>query len=205
LKNPRALQKQNHPEAIIHRNRNGSLAAFVTTRHHSPMNVRTIDDENGSAAPLDMLEAWFEAHGWTSERAGDDEIVAQTKGAWSSYELRGIWRAEDGVLQFLAFPDVAVGANQTPALYETLSLINEQLWLGHFELWATPGTIVFRHALLLDTDGDAMLSLDQAETLIEVAVEELDRFYPVFQFVLWGGKSPKEAIAAAMVETRGEA
>jgi hypothetical protein len=41
--------------------------------------------------------------------------------------------------------------------------------------------------------------------LIETAVDEIDRFYPVFQFVLWGGKSPKEAIAAAMVETRGEA
>ena len=43
------------------------------------------------------------------------------------------------------------------------------------------------------------LSLDQAETLVEAAVDELDRFYPVFQFVLWGGKSPKDAIAAAMV------
>jgi len=27
----------------------------------------------------------------------------------------------------------------------------------------------------------------------------------VFQFVLWGGKSPKDAIIAAMVETHGEA
>jgi hypothetical protein len=41
--------------------------------------------------------------------------------------------------------------------------------------------------------------------VIEAAVDEVDRFYPVFQFVLWGGKSPKDAIAAALVETRGEA
>jgi hypothetical protein len=27
----------------------------------------------------------------------------------------------------------------------------------------------------------------------------------VFQFVMWGGKTPKEALAAAMTDTQGEA
>jgi hypothetical protein len=27
----------------------------------------------------------------------------------------------------------------------------------------------------------------------------------VFQFVLWGGKTPKEALAASLTETQGEA
>ena len=169
------------------------------------MRVSEIDDDHGAAAPIDMLEAWFEAHGWTNERVGDEEIVASTQGAWGSYELRGVWRADDNVLQFLAFPDINVAAHQTATVYEAIGLINEQLWLGHFELWAGAGTVLFRHALLLDGGEASVLSLDQAETLIEVAVDELDRFYPVFQFVLWGGKSPRDAIAAAMVETRGEA
>ena len=30
---------------------------------------------------------------------------------------------------------------------------------------------------------------------VEAAVEECDRFYPAFQFVLWGDKSPAEAMA----------
>ena len=168
------------------------------------MTVVQIDDDGGSAAPIDMLEAWFEAHGWSNERVGDEEIVASTQGAWGSYELRGVWRDDDNVLQFLGFPDNTVSPHQSAAVYETIGLVNEQLWLGHFELWATPGTVLFRHAVLLDGD-EPGLSLDQAETLIEAAVDELDRFYPVFQFVLWGGKSPRDAIAAAMVETRGEA
>jgi len=119
--------------------------------------------------------------------------------------LRGVWRDDDRVLQFLAFPDVKVTDGKQAALYETIGLINEQLWIGHFELWAGDGSIVFRHALLLENGDGASLSLDQAETLVEAAVGELDRFYPVFQFVLWGGKSPKDAIVAAMVETHGEA
>ncbi len=158
-----------------------------------------------AAEPIDMLEAWYEAQGWSNERVGDDEIVAATQGAWGQYELRGVWREDDRVLQFLAFPDVKVTEGKHAAMYETLNLINEQLWIGHFELWSGDGTLVFRHALLLENGDGASLSLDQAETLVEAAVGELDRFYPVFQFVLWGGKSPKDAIVAAMVETHGEA
>jgi hypothetical protein len=168
------------------------------------MSIEDIDDEANGEAPIDVLESWFAAHGWTHERIGDEEIVAATQGSWGQYELRGVWRDDDAVLQFLAFPGVQVTEGQQAAIYETLGLINEQLWLGHFELWAGNGTLLFRHAVLLDSE-DAGLNLEQAETLIEVAIDELDRFYPVFQFVLWGGKSPRDAISSAMVETRGEA
>jgi hypothetical protein len=50
-----------------------------------------------------------------------------------------------------------------------------------------------------------VLTLDQAQMLVESAIDECERFYPVFQFVLWGGKSPSEAISASLIETRGEA
>jgi hypothetical protein len=49
------------------------------------------------------------------------------------------------------------------------------------------------------------LTFEQAEAIAEAAMEECERFYPVFQFVLWGGKSPVEAISAALIDTAGEA
>jgi hypothetical protein len=58
---------------------------------------------------------------------------------------------------------------------------------------------------LLESQEGPHLDTEQADALIDSAMGELDRFYPVFQFVLWGGKSPSEAILAAMVETQGEA
>lgn len=166
----------------------------------------TVDDEEGEAdgaAPITMLENYFDARGWANERVGDDEVAATVQGSWTQYELRGVWRAEDGVLQLLALPDIRVPADKRTAVYETIGLINEQLWLGHFELWASSGLALYRSATLCE--GDGALGLDQAETLIETAVDECERFYPVFQFVLWGGKTPPEAIAAALIETRGEA
>lgn len=157
-------------------------------------------------APLDMLESYFVAHGWSCDRH-DEEITATVKGSWTEYELRALFREEDGVLQFLAFPDVKVSEERRAAIWETLALVNEQLWLGHFELWSESGILLYRNAATIDAgeDEDPTLSLAAAELLVETAIDECERFYPVFQFVLWGGKTPREAIAAAMIETQGEA
>ncbi|WP_136161224.1 YbjN domain-containing protein [Sphingomonas flavalba] len=163
------------------------------------------DTPGDEAAPIDMLEDYFDARGWSCERGGDDEIVAHVQGSWGKYELRGVWREEDHVLQFLAMPDIRVPDDKRATLYEAIGLVNEQLWLGHFELWVNSGILLFRHAALLAGNDGATLGLDQAETLVEAAIDECERFYPVFQFVLWGGKSPREAIDAALIETQGEA
>ena len=160
-----------------------------------------IQEERDDGAPIEVLEQYFEARGWSCDRTGEGEIVAAATGSWAQYELRAVWRPEDQVLQFLAFPDIKVAPEKRSAIHEALSLINEQLWLGHFEVWSTSGLVVFRHSTILDArDGDG-LSLEQAEAIAEAAVEECERFYPVFQFVL----SPGEAIAAALIDTHGEA
>lgn len=162
------------------------------------------DQPPDDSAPIDMLEAYYAAHDWDHERH-DDEIVATVKGSWAEYELRALWREDDSVLQFLAFPDIKVPDERRAAMYETLGLVNEQLWVGHFELWATSGILLYRHAVVVDSGDEGTMSLTAAELLVESAIDECERFYPVFQFVLWGGKTPKEAIAAALIETQGEA
>lgn len=166
------------------------------------------DLEREDAAPIDMIEDYCAAHNWEHERA-DDEITFWVKGSWTKYELRAIWREEDQVVQFLALPDIRVPDARRAAVYEAIGLINEQLWLGHFEFWSNSGVALYRNAMMVPGGGDQgdepVLSLAQAETLIETGIDECERFYPVFQFVLWGGKNPKEALAAALVETHGEA
>jgi len=155
------------------------------------------------APPVDMLAAFFEARGWSVDHVGEDELSVEIKGNWTSYQMRAIWRNEDHVLQILLLPEIRVPEEKTGVIYETLGLINEQLWLGHFDLWSNNNVLLFRHATLLG--GSGMLGLDQAQTIVDLAIEEWERFYPVFQFVLWSDKSPKDAIEHAMVDTVGEA
>ena len=49
------------------------------------------------------------------------------------------------------------------------------------------------------------LSSAQMQDTIDIALTESERFYPAFQHVIWGGKSPEEAITLALVDTHGEA
>ncbi len=163
-----------------------------------------VEQETEDAAPIDMLESYYAAHGWDHDRH-DDEIVASVKGSWTTYELRALWREDDSVLQFLAFPDIKVPDDRRAAIYETLGLVNEQLWIGHFELWSQSGILLYRHAAMIGGEEEGQMSLASAELLVQSAIDECERFYPVFQFVLWGGKSPAEALAAALIETQGEA
>jgi hypothetical protein len=107
------------------------------------------------------------------------------------------------VLQFLCLPDIRVTDEKKQAAYELLSLVNEQMWLGHFDIWTNGDVLLYRHGVLLGDDG--MLSIAQAQSLVENAIDECDRFYPAFQFVLWGDKSPRAALEAAMVDAVGEA
>ena len=159
--------------------------------------------EREESAPLDMLAALFEARGWEYDVISDEEVTAEFKGSWTSYQLRAIWREEDNALQLLVFPDVTAPSEKHETIYKALGLINEQLWLGHFDLWSQNGIILFRHGSLLAPNG--MLGVDQAQTIIDVALDECERFYPVFQFIIWGEKSPEDALAAALIETHGEA
>lgn len=155
------------------------------------------------SAPMDMLAALFEARGWSFEISGDEEVSAEYKGSWTSYQIRAVWRSEDNSLQVIILPDVTVPQNKRDHIYKALGLINEQLWIGHFDIWSSNGILLFRHGSLLPPNG--MLGIDQAQTIIDVAIDECERFYPVFQFIIWGDKNPEDAIASALVETHGEA
>lgn len=155
------------------------------------------------AAPVEMLAALFEARGWACEVLSNDEMTGEVQGSWANYQLRAIWRSEDNVLQFLCLPDIRVSDEKKANAYELLCLVNEQMWLGHFDIWSNGDVLLYRHGALLGDDGQ--LSLSQAQALVETAIDECDRFYPAFQFVLWGDKSPRAALDSAMVDAAGEA
>jgi hypothetical protein len=98
--------------------------------------------------------------------------------------------------------DLAVPKAQRQTAQELIATINPRVWLGHFELW-DEGEIIFRHGMALMTGEQP--SLAQAAAMIDVAVEAADRFFPAYDFLLRGAKTPQEAIAACMFETVGEA
>ncbi|MFV0644688.1 MAG: YbjN domain-containing protein [Sphingomonadaceae bacterium] len=154
-------------------------------------------------SPLQALAAMFDAHGWPCEIHSDEELIGEIQGSWAKYQIRCVWRTEDHVLQLLCLPEIRVSPEKHMAAIELLSLINEQLWLGHFEIWSSGSVLLYRNGQMLGEDG--LLSLTQARTMVETALDECDRFYPAFQFVLWGDKTPADALQSALIDAAGEA
>ncbi len=153
--------------------------------------------------PLDVLEQILGANEWTHERASDSEMAAEAPGKWCDYGLWFSWSADISAMHFSCAFDMKVPASRRGPLFELLALANEKLWIGHFGIDADDGVPVFRHAVLLR--GAAGASAESLEDMVDIAISECERFFPAFQFVLWGGKPPAEALAAAMLECVGEA
>lgn len=152
--------------------------------------------------PLDVVEHVLTAENLQFDRTEDGDLAFTLAGDWKDYELWFAWRPEADCLQLCLSIDFQVAKEQRPAAHELVGIVNQRLWLGHFEVW-DDGEIIFRHAMALMTNERP--SLAQAAAMIDIAVEAADRFYPAFDFLVRGSKSPADAIAACMFETVGEA
>ena len=156
-----------------------------------------------AANPLDVVEQIIGANDWAFERRSDGEMAAEAPGKWCDYGLFFSWSQELSAMHFSCAFDIKVPAGKRDKLFELLAMANEKLWIGHFGLDSEEGMPVFRHSVLLR--GAPGASAESLEDMVDIAITECERFYPAFQFVLWGGKRPAEALQAAMLDCVGEA
>ena len=153
--------------------------------------------------PLDTLESLVREEDWTLSRHSENELVVACPGHWTTYQIHCLWLHEMQALHVSCGIDMSLTSTCRPALTQLLGTINTKIWVGHFESAVTDKAVIFRHSLLLRGANGA--TMEQVEDLIDIAVGECDRFYPSFQFVVWGGKTPDEALAASLLETKGQA
>ncbi|MBM3608694.1 MAG: hypothetical protein FJX29_09640 [Alphaproteobacteria bacterium] len=165
------------------------------------------DNDQDAAAlrahPVDVAEETANRLNWPFERDQDDEICMNVDGRWSSYQLSFTWLEDVEALHLACAFDIKINPRRRSELQALVGLINEQLWVGHFGIWDSEGIVMFRHASVLA--GGARMSEPQCAALMKAAIEACERYYQSFQFVLWAGKTAREAIEGAMFETAGEA
>lgn len=153
--------------------------------------------------PLDLMEEIVGANDWAHERASSDELAVEIQGRWADYRLFFLWQEDMGALHFSCIFESRVPVEKRREVHSLLAMINEKLWLGHFDLSTEDGTPMFRQTSLLR--GAHSASVEQLEDLVDVALTECERFFPAFQFVIWGGKSADEAMQASLLDVVGEA
>jgi hypothetical protein len=153
--------------------------------------------------PLEVVERLAASNDWSFERAGEDEITILVTGKWSDYQVSFTWMYDIEALHLACAFELKVPERSRVEVQQLISLINEQMWVGHFDLWIQDGIVMFRHALVLA--GGVEASGRQCEALLSTALDSCERYFPAFQFVVWAGKPAREALDAAMFDTAGEA
>lgn len=167
------------------------------------MAFSVVDATPFAANPLDVVEQVVAGRGWLFDRRGDEEIAAEVPVSGSAYRLWFAWCTKRAALHFSCTFDIRVPANRRAALFELLAKVNERLWIGHFDVLLDEGMMVFRQSLPLR--GGTGVGPEQMQDLVDVAVEGCERYYPAFQYVIWGGRTPADALASVLLETVGEA
>jgi len=153
--------------------------------------------------PVDVIEQVAHNNDWSFERAGDDEISISVAGTWTDYHVSFSWMEDFEALHLACAFDIKVPEARALEVMRLLSLINEQMLFGHFDLWEQEGAIMFRQSLLLA--GGVEPSSQQVEVLLSSALEACECYFQAFQFVVWSGTSAKDALSSVLFETRGNA
>jgi hypothetical protein len=158
---------------------------------------------SASPNPVDLIEQIAASHDWAFDRSGEDEITISVTGSWCDYNISLSWMGALEALHLACAFDFKIQERPKNEVMRLLALVNEQLWLGHFDLWQAEGIVMYRNALLLTEGMEA--GMGQLEAMLGAAVDSCERYYQAFQFVIWAGKTPDEALAAVLFETHGEA
>jgi hypothetical protein len=153
--------------------------------------------------PLHVVEEVAVLHDWSFERSGEDEVSLLVKGEHTDYQVSFTWMAEIESLHIACTFDMKVPEARKAETQRLVAMINEQLWIGHFDLWIQPGLVMFRQALILA--GCITATSEQCEAMLAAATEACERYFAAFQYVVWAGKSAREAVDAVMFDTQGEA
>jgi len=156
-----------------------------------------------SSNPIDVVEELVGANDWIFSRHSDSELMFEVSGHWSGYQMYFLWQHDMGALFFSCQLELRVPETKRAQVFELLATVNENLWIGHFDLVSEGTAPVYRHTVPLR--GAAGASAEQLEDLIDAAVVECERFYPALQLVVWGGRSIADALTVARMDTIGRA
>ena len=162
-----------------------------------------MDIENIPLNPIDIVENVIHSKKWTFSRADDHELVAELASNWCQYRLYFYWSEQIKAINLTITFDLKFPHNQSKIAQELLALINENLWIGHFDITSKNGIPAFRHTLLSSSDNDFLHK--KLEDLVDISIYECEKYYQSFQQVLFDDIQPSKSLIFANFEVIGTA
>ena len=153
--------------------------------------------------PIDVVEHILNRQAYELERRSRNEVVVEIKGRWNEMLLVFSWEESMHCLHVSCLINIEDQQKDHNKIFELLALINDDLWVGHFSYWTEQKMPVFRYSLFYNPDNkDFSIQLTH---VMDIAVKECERMYPVFNVVLTKGMEPRQALYPMLLETLGQA
>ena len=152
--------------------------------------------------PIDVVENIFSSRSFELERRSINEVVVEVQGKWNNMLLFFAWEANMQCMHLSCLMDLETKIEDRSKIFELLALVNEELWVGHFSYWTEQNIPVFKHSVILNDGEDIESKISQ---IIDIAIKECERMYPIFKVVLTKGMDPKQALYPMMMATVGQA
>ena len=159
--------------------------------------------DNFSLNPIDVVEEVIYSKKWTFSRADDYELVAEIASKWCQYRFYFTWSEQIRAISLTVTFDLKFPHAKIKDAQELLALINEKLWIGHFDITSKNGIPAYRHTVLSFPKDEVLHH--QLENLVDIAIYECEKFYPAFQLVLFEDSDPGKALAISTFDTIGVA
>ncbi|MBC8407744.1 MAG: YbjN domain-containing protein [Rhodobacteraceae bacterium] len=153
--------------------------------------------------PIDIVETIAEKYDWEFDRLGENQISMLVEGQWRTYSVTLAWSHHEQTLWLISTFEMELPKEKLGSLYEILNLANDECWIGSFIYWAKQKVIAFRYGLVLGEE--VAPSPEQINKMLDSAINVSEQFYPAFQLVCWGDRTPNSAMQLAIAEAIGHA
>jgi hypothetical protein len=146
--------------------------------------------------PIDSIEYILGRDNIICERRKENELVAEVHGKWDNMLIFFAFEPHMRCLHLSCLLNIGTAAVDRSKMFELLALLNENLWLGHFSYWSEQKMPIFKHSIILQDDEE--LFVHKIGQIIELAIMECERVYPIFNAVMKQNIPPAEALHAGL-------
>ena len=152
--------------------------------------------------PINLLEEITIRKNWVFERPIDDEIYIEVPTKYSNLIVQVTWVKNQERIEIKSFFYNKMDFSDNVEIYKLLNLINNKINYGHFVINESKYP-TFKNSIIVKDPTN--IRFDFLKEILNFAILESERFFPILQLVLWGGKKAEEAILFFDFKTEGKA
>ena len=151
---------------------------------------------------LDTFEELAAQKGWELERheSGEIHLCLGIRGSTLYVSVTELSAYE--ALHFAFVADFKVPKRRHFQMQKLIRIINEHLWVGHFDLYVGPREVMFRHALLLAGQDSVA---EACEGIMAFGRTTWERYLPALVMVADNVATPEDALQFIRFDTDGSA